>query len=78
MSLLFAFIIMNRDLADRIISFGRGLRYLLSVSDQVCKFVLSTLDGTLTDMFRLMIEEKVVLRFKKLRVVQNERINYND
>ena len=29
-------------------------------------------------MFRLMIEEKVVLRYKKLKVVQNERINYND
>ena len=67
MSLLFAFIIMNRELADRIISFGRGLRYLLSVSDQACKFVLSTLDGTLTDLFRLLIEEKVVLRFKKLK-----------
>jgi len=63
LSLLYGFVQINHELTAMIIRFGRSLRYLLSVSDEVSKHVLSSLDAELTDLFYLTINEKIVLRF---------------
>lgn len=53
---------LDTGLAERIIGFGRPLKYLLGVSDQLCSYMLSSLDTTLPEIFMLLISAKVVLR----------------
>ena len=51
LSLLFACVVVNTSLAARIISFGRSLKYLLGVSDQVLSYMLTICDPTPQEKF---------------------------
>ena len=51
LSLLFACVVLDTGLAERIINLGRSLKYLLGVSDQLCSYMLSSLDTSLNDIF---------------------------
>ena len=63
LSLLFAVVQLDIDLCSKIVAFGRSLRYMLSITDEVCKHVLGSLDSDLTEVFFFLISEKIVLRF---------------
>lgn len=58
---------MRVELCARILRFGRFQRYLLGLSDEVCKYVLKSLDAEITDIFLLLISEKIILRFNGVK-----------
>ena len=63
LSLLFACTVLNTRLAELIINFGRSLKYLLGISDELSSYMLSNYDAeALSSMFKLLINKKVVLR----------------
>ena len=65
--LLFAVVQLDIDLCTKIVAFGRSLRYMLSITDEVCKHALGSFDSDLTEIFFMLISEKIVMRFIGLK-----------